>query len=157
MTKGHIAAIIAALVVSWASPVASAPRICAVSSADQEQVSRTVHSFYAALTKDDEAGFSAITAPTFYAYEVGRRLNGPELSATIRKAHGSGRIYEWNLGPIEVHGNCDVIWATWENHGRVGDSTGMRPVMWLESAALHRDGSRWVLDFLHSTPVGSAK
>ena len=156
MDATRVAAVAAVLLASWALPAASAPRTCALSDLDEAGVSRTIHALFAALAKDDEAGFGAVTSTDFYAYE-GKRVSGPELSAMIRKAHAAGRIYEWNLGPIDIHGGCNVAWATWENHGQVGDATAMKPVTWLESGALRRDGSRWVVDFLHSTRVAPAQ
>ena len=156
MNARHVAAIAAILFAGSAAPATAAPKACALLATDQTQISQAIRSIFTALAKDDEAGFSAATSSGFYAYE-GKRVTGPELTALIRKAHEAGRIYEWNLGPIDIHGGCDVAWAAWENHGRVGDATGMKPMTWLESAALHRDGSRWVVDFLHATRVAPAQ
>lgn len=142
-----------ALVLS--APAAEAA--CRTSKEDNKQVEAAVRGFYAALAADDEAGVARIATPTFYAYDVGRRFDtAAELAATIKQAHASGAVLEWNLGPIDIHVTCDTAWAAWENDGRVGRKDAMQPMHWLESAVLVRDGGRWRIRFLHSTRVPPA-
>jgi hypothetical protein len=136
--------------------VAASPPACSSSGADTEQAAGVVRSFYAALAADDEAAVGRLTAPGFYAYDVGKRFTAPELSAAIKGAHGSGVVLEWNLGPIDARVGCDLAWAAWENHGRVGTAAALKPMTWLESAVLRRDGGRWVMVFLHSTRAEAA-
>jgi hypothetical protein len=116
-----------------------------------------VRAFFAALAADDEAAVRRLTTPGFYAFEVGRRFTGPELSKVIADAHKSGRILQWNIGPVDARVDCNLAFAAWENSGAAGATGKMEPREWLESALLLRQGDRWAIDFLHSTPKDARK
>ncbi len=128
---------------------------CAVKASDTQAIDETIQSLYAALAKDE--ALDGIVGPGFYAFEGDKRFTGPELSAVIRQTHAAGRVLVWNLGPLDIHAGCEVAWAAWENHGAAGDAAATKPVTWYESAGLHRDGSRWVIDFLHAHRVAAPK
>jgi hypothetical protein len=152
-----------ALLVSCQSPAPTAgptalasARLCS-SPASAEQVSETIRSFFAALTIDDDAAVRRLTTPNFYAFEIGKRLTGPELSKIIADAHKSGRTIQWNIGPVDAHVDCNIAFAAWENTGAAGTAAKMEPRAWLESALLLRQGDRWVIQFLHSTPKDPRK
>jgi hypothetical protein len=140
-----------------AAPSASvSPRSCS-SAAAAQQVSHTVRSFFAALAVDDDSAVRRLTTPNFYAFEVGKRFSGPELSKLIADAHRSGRVLQWNIGPVDARVDCSMAFAAWENIGAAGTAAKMEPRAWLESALLLRQGDGWVIDFLHSTPKDPRK
>ncbi|HEY5721875.1 MAG TPA: hypothetical protein VIT45_06090 [Allosphingosinicella sp.] len=124
---------------------------CATDS-DARQVSGTIKSFFAALAKDDDAAVTRLTTSDFYAYDVGKRYTGPELSRLIADLHRSGRVLEWNIGPVDARIDCNLAFAAWENVGASGTASEMKPRTWLESALLVREDDRWLIRFLHSTP-----
>ena len=130
---------------------ASASRSCS-SQADTEEISQVIRAFFAALAIDDSAALTRLTTSDFYAFEVGKRYSGPELATLIADGHRSGRIWEWNIGPIDVRADCNQAFAAWNNTGAAGTAGNMQPRAWLESALLLRNGSQWVIHFLHSTP-----
>lgn len=139
-----------------AAPMANATtlassRSCS-SAAAAQKVSETIRAFFAALAVDDDAAVKRLTTPSFYAYEVGKRMTGSELSKLIADAHKSGRIIQWNIGALDARVDCNIAFAAWENTGVAGTAAKMEPRRWLESALLLRQGDRWVIDFLHSTP-----
>ncbi|HYJ82535.1 MAG TPA: DUF4440 domain-containing protein [Allosphingosinicella sp.] len=136
-----------------ASPVsvAAAKRSCSSDSAKQE-VAGTIRSFFAALAADDEEAVRRLTTPGFYAFDVGKRYSGPELSKAVADAHRSGRTIEWNIGPVDARVDCAYAFAAWENVGAAGTAPNLQPRTWLESALLVRRDGRWLIDFLHSTP-----
>jgi hypothetical protein len=117
-----------------------------------EHVSETIRSFFAALAIDDHAAVKRLTTLNFYAFEIGKRYTGPELSKLIADAHKSGRTIQWNIGPVDARVDCNIAFAAWENTGAAGTAAKMQPRAWLESALLLRQDDRWVIDFLHSTP-----
>lgn len=131
-------------------------RSCAPTATAIAEINDTVRSLFVALAKDDDAAVARLTAPTFYAFE-GERMSAPELSAAIRKAHQAGRTYIWKIGPLDTTVDCNMAWAAWENVGAAGIAPALEPRRWLESAALVRQGDRWVLAFMHSTPVKVSK
>jgi hypothetical protein len=111
-----------------------------------------VRSFFAALAVDDDATVRRLTTTSFYAFELGMRVTGPELSKLVADAHKSGRIIQWNIGPLDAWVDCNIAFAAWQNTGAAGTTGKMEPRAWLESALLLRQGDRWVVEFLHSNP-----
>lgn len=132
-------------------PASASQSPCASPEARQE-VSETIRAFFAALAVDDHAAVQRLTTANFYAYEIGKRYTGPALSKLIADAHAAGRVLQWNIGSIDARIDCHMASAVWENTGASGTAAKMEPRAWLESAVLLRQGNRWVIDFLHSTP-----
>ena len=154
MTRaGRLAAL--ALLIGVAAPIDGFAAPCAAKPADTGPITQAVQSLYAAMARDEP--LDAIVSPAFYAFEGDLRLTGPALSSLIRQVHADGKRLVWNLGPLDIHAGCDVAWVAWENHGAAGDASGTAPVTWYESAGLHREGSRWIIDFLHAHRVKAAK
>ncbi len=151
--SGLLAAL--ALLACMAAPVDAFAAPCAAKPSDTGRITRAIQSLYAAMARDEP--LDGIVSPAFYAFEGDKRLTGPELSGLIRQVHADGKVLVWNLGPLDIHAGCDVAWVAWENHGAAGDASGTLPVTWYESAGLHRDGSRWVIDFLHAHRAKAAK
>lgn len=125
---------------------------CAPSATAIADINHTVRSLFVALANDDDDAVARLTSSSFYAFE-GKRMSAPELSATIRAAHQAGRIYQWNVGPLDAYVDCNMAWAAWENIGASGIAPTLEPRRWLESAVLVRKNDRWVMEFMHSTPV----
>lgn len=140
-----------------AGPVASALAQPCASPAAAQEVSETIRAFFAALAIDDDEAVRSLTTPNFYAYEIGKRYTGPELSKLIGDAHKSGRVMQWNIGQVDARVDCNLAFAAWENIGAAGTAAKLEPRAWLESASLLRQGDRWVIDFLHSTPKDPRK
>jgi hypothetical protein len=127
------------------------------SPAATEAVSETIRAFFAGLAVDDDAAVRRVTTPNFYAFEIGKRYTGPELSKLIADAHKTGRIMQWNVGLVDVRADCNLAFAAWENTGAAGTAAKLEPRAWLESAVLLRQGDGWVIGFLHSTPKDRRK
>lgn len=138
------------------SQARSPARSCSTPAAAQE-IADTIRAFFLALSKDDEAALRNFTTPDFYAYEIGKRYTGPELSKMILDARKAGRILQWNIGQVDARVDCQLAFAAWENTGAAGTAGQMQPRAWLESALLVRDGKRWLIRFLHSTPKDPRK
>ena len=137
-------------------PAVAAPAACS-SPAATEDVAATIRAFYAALAIDDDAALARVTTPDFYAFEIGKRFTRAELAKAIADAHASGRILQWNVGQLDARVDCNLAFATWENTGASGPATKLEPRAWLESAVLLRQGGRWAIGFLHSTPKDPRK
>ena len=110
---------------------------------------------YAALTADDRDKFRAVTAPGFYAFDLGKRFSGDALMDLIKTAHGAGKVYVWTVSEPEVRVSGDIAWITYINRGSVKDTSGTKDVTWLESAVLRKDKDVWRIHFFHSTRVPS--
>jgi hypothetical protein len=129
---------------------AAEARTCAPASA-RDQVEATVRGLFVAAAADDDASWAKLLGPDFYAYDAGKRFDGPQLLATIKESHKSGRKLQWHIEDVEVHVDCDWAWENHVNRGAVGDANGMQPMNWLESTVLTYRKGQWRVVFLHST------
>lgn len=114
------------------------------------EIDRTIHDFFDALRKDDEASFKRLTTKSFYSFDVGKRFEGTELVDVVREAHAQGMQINWSIGSIDTKLSCDVAWSAWENVGNAGIPPDLQPVRWLESAVIIRENGSWKIDFFHS-------
>ena len=137
-----------------ASPVDA--RNCRSAPDDAARVDRAVHSFFAALAKDDPT-FERTVTKDFYAFELGKVINAAELFKLVEASHRAGRVINWGIGPMTVRVDCEAALATWDNRGSAGVPPNILPRRWLESAMLRRSPSGWRLEFLHSTVVSDTK
>jgi len=145
---------------SWAWALAAimclaCPVLASQPDRDQEKVIEAVRSMYAALTADDLDKFRAVTAPNFYAFDLGKRFTGDALMDLIKTAHAAGKVYVWTVNEPEVHISGDIAWITYINHGSVKDASGTKDVTWLESAVLQKEKGTWRIHFFHSTRAPS--
>jgi hypothetical protein len=121
-----------------------------------DAVIETIREMYAAAAIDDEASLRAIFTDDFYAFDGGKRFDGMELPALLKAAHAAGKRFVWTVSEpdVWVAQNCASI--AYVNRGSISDAAGTVPVTWLESAVLRFDGSRWRIQFFHSTRVPTA-
>jgi hypothetical protein len=73
-----------------------------------------------------------------------------ELAEVVEDAHCRGVRLNWSVGPLDTNLACDVAWSAWENVRSAGIPPDVKPVRWLESAALVRQNGDWKVDFLNS-------
>src|ERR1041385_2275114 len=105
-------------------------------SADQDQVTEAIRSFFAAASADDLEKLHAVVAPDFYAFDAGGRFTRDALMDMIKAAHAAGKVYVWTVNEPEVHLSGDTAWITYVNRGSIKDASGTKDVTWLESAVL---------------------
>ncbi|MFN2475332.1 MAG: DUF4440 domain-containing protein [Chthoniobacterales bacterium] len=131
------------------------PPCAAAPSPAEEEVTETVRSMFAAFAADDLPRFHAVTAPEFFAFDVGKRFDGEALMNLIKEAHAKGTLFVWKVTEPTVHVQGDVAWTTYVNDGSIQDPSGTKKMTWLESAILHKDEGVWRIQFLHSTRSSS--
>jgi hypothetical protein len=110
---------------------------------------------YRAASASDLAGFDALVAPGFYAYDGGMRLEGDALMKAVMQYQAKGVGFVWTVQDPDVHVFCDHAWIAYVNKGSIqmSASTPAVPTTWLESAELQKIGGTWKLVFFHSTRV----
>jgi hypothetical protein len=118
---------------------------------------QTIRDMYAALTVDDAARANRLFAPSFYAFDVGKRYTGESLVALVKSAHEAGKKFVWEVTAPAAQVSCDFAWVTWENRGSIADATTENKVIWLESAVLRWTDGRWQILFFHSTRGAEAR
>jgi hypothetical protein len=133
--------------------LASADAATAPRPSEQSQVIAAMETMYVALTNDDAALFRKVTAPTYYAFDGGKRFTGDELIALIQQLHARGDVYVWRVTEPEVLISGDTALITFTNAGSVQTDSVPRPAKWLESAYLRKDRGTWRIHFFHSTRV----
>lgn len=131
---------------------------CNDTPADKAAVADTLRTMYAAAISDDLAKFHSIAASSFYAFDNGKRFDGDALMVMAKKAHDKGYVYVWTVNDPDVHIDCDTAWITYTNKGSVqpSPSAAVIPLIWLESAVLHRYGGTWKIEFFSSALVPEA-
>jgi ketosteroid isomerase-like protein len=121
--------------------------------ADQDQVTETIRSFFAAAAADDLDKLHAVATPDFYAFDAGGRFTRDALMDLIKAAHAAGKVYLWTVNEPDVHISGDIAWIAYVNHGSIKDASGTKDVTWLESAVLQKEKGMWRIHFFHSTRV----
>lgn len=125
---------------------------------DTSQIVDIVKTVFVAAGADDVAKFDSLIAPGFYLYDGGVRFDGDSIMGLIKRLHAAGARYEWNVTQPDVHVTGSTAWVAHVNRGSVTDSSGStKPVTWLESAFLQKDGGGWKIVFMHSTRAPAAR
>jgi ketosteroid isomerase-like protein len=120
-------------------------------SPEQDRAVKAMESMYVAMSTGDFDLFHRVTAPDFFAFDNGTRLDGDALMQLVRNLHAAGKKYVWNVTEPRVEVFGDTALVTYVNRGSVQDESGRKDVTWLESALLRRDDGTWRIRFLHST------
>jgi len=120
-------------------------------SPEQSRVIQVIESMYVAATTDDLDLFHSVTAPEFFAFANGSRLDGDALMQLVKNIHASGKTYVWSVTEprVEIFGDTALI--AYVNRGSVQDESGKKELTRLESALLHKDNGTWRIRFFHST------
>ncbi len=146
------ATLLAALLLAPAFARAAEPA-CTTTPADQQAVTETIRTMYAAASTDDLAKFHSVTTPSFTAFDLGQRFDGDALMTMVKSAHTAGKVIVWTVTQPDVHINCNTAWIAYTNRGSLTDASGTVPLTWLESAFLQKDAGTWKIVFFHSTRV----
>ena len=120
---------------------------------EQSQIVDTVNTIFTALQTDDVAKLNSVTAPDFYVFEGGIRLNGETMMAFIKAQQAAGKSYEWSVTEPDIHISGNTAWIAYVNEGSISDASGRVDQQWLESAFLEKQAGVWKILFMHSTRV----
>lgn len=118
---------------------------------EDDPIAETMREMYRAAAADDFEALRAIFDEAFYAFDLGQRFDGMALPELIRQAHAGGAQFVWTVQDADTHIVGDWAWIAYVNRGSVSDGKAATAVTWLESAVLRNDGSRWRIQFFHST------
>lgn len=146
------ATLLATLLLAPAFARAAEPA-CISTPADQQAVTETIRTMYAAASTDDLAKFHSVTTPGFIAFDLGQRFDGDALMTMVKSAHTAGKVIVWSVNQPDVHITCNTAWIAYTNRGSLTDTSGTLPLTWLESAFLQKEAGTWKIVFFHSTSV----
>lgn len=148
-STAYIVLFLAALVVSTRPAAASDPN------AEKEKVVETIRTMFASMSNDDVVLFREITAPDFYAFDMGKNMTSSQLIEVVKNARASGMTFSWQVTDPQVHIDGQMAWITYVNRGSILIGADKRDMTWLESAVLRKADDSWRIVFLHSSPASS--
>lgn len=112
-----------------------------------------VQQLYAAVNRGDSAFVAHLFAPGFYAFDQGRRMTGPELTAQIDEIRNSRPPYTWTVEVVDAHVTCGMAWVSYTNRHVPLPGASVPLKAYLESVVLVWLGGSWKLEFFHSSPA----
>lgn len=124
---------------------------------DTHDVQQTVIDLFDALSKRDSVMLKANCTPDILIFEDGKVWNIDTMMGaiiTLKKLDDYTRINKIEFIHTEIHN--DVAWTTYHNQADIIVNGKSRSVKWVETVILIREGKKWKIKILHSTPDKSA-
>lgn len=122
-------------------------------STDEHSVQQTVIDLFDALSKRDSVMLKENCTVDILIFEDGKVWNVDTMMGaiiTLKKLNDYTRINKIEFIHTEIHN--DVAWTTYHNQADITVNGKNRSVKWVETVILIRDGKKWRIKILHSTP-----
>jgi hypothetical protein len=115
-----------------------------------------VKELFAAMSKHDGKAMQETATEDFQLLEHGEDWTMQQLVDAVQP---KGKPYERKnfFNQIRARQNGDMAWVSYWNKAEIRGESGLRTVVWLESAVMVREDNRWKVQLLHSTRVESDK
>ncbi len=109
-----------------------------------------VKELFAAMSKHDGKAMRETSTEDFQLLEHGEDWTMQKLVDAVQP---NGKPYERknSFSQIRARQNGDVAWVSYWNKAEIRRESGLRTVVWLESAVMVRENNRWKIQLLHST------
>ncbi len=109
-----------------------------------------VKELFAAMSIYDGKAMQETSTEDFQLLEHGEDWTMQELVDAVQP---KGNPYERKnfFSQIRARQRGDVAWVSYWNKAEISRESGLRTVVWLESAVVVREGGRWKVQLLHST------
>ncbi len=120
---------------------------------DQGDVHKTVINLFDALSNRDTLMLKANCTADILIFEDGKVWNIDTMMKAVislKKLDGYKRINKIEFIHTEIHN--DVAWTTYHNHAEISSNGKRRSIKWVETVILIKDGQKWKIKILHSTP-----
>lgn len=121
---------------------------------DAHDVQQTVIDLFDALSNRDSVMLKANCTADILIFEDGKVWNIDTMMGVIialKKLNDYTRINKIEFIHTEIHN--DVAWTTYHNQADITVNGKNRSVKWVETVILIRDGKKWRIKILHSTPA----
>jgi ketosteroid isomerase-like protein len=122
-------------------------------STDEHDVQQTVINLFDALSNRDSVMLKANCTADILLFENGKVWNVDTMMKaiiTLKKLNDYTRINKIGFIHTEIH--KDVAWTTYHNQADITVNGKNRSVKWVETVILIREGRKWKIKILHSTP-----
>lgn len=118
--------------------------------AEEHPAFQPVKDLFAAMSKHDGKAMQETSTADFQLLEHGEDWTMQKLIDAVQP---NGKPYERKnfFSQIRARQNGDVAWVSYWNKAEIRRESGLRTVVWLESAVMVREGDRWKIQLLHST------
>jgi hypothetical protein len=109
-----------------------------------------VKDLFAAMSKHDGKAMQETSTEDFQLLEHGEDWTMQKLVDAVQP---NGKPYERKnfFSQIRARQNGNVAWVSYWNKAEIIRESGLRTVVWLESAVVVREDDRWKIQLLHST------
>ncbi len=109
-----------------------------------------VKELFAAMSKHDGKAMQETSTEDFQLLEDGEDWTMQKLVDAVQP---KGKPYERKnfFSQIRARQKGDVAWVSYWNKAEIRRESGLRTVVWLESAVMVREHDRWKIQLLHST------
>lgn len=116
----------------------------------------SVKQLFAAMSQRDGQAMRETATEDFQLLEHGEDWTMQQLIDAVQP---KGQPYERKnfFSQIRARQVGDVAWVSYWNKAEIRRESGLRTVVWLESAVLVREHDRWKIQLLHSTRLESDK
>lgn len=109
-----------------------------------------VKELFAAMSNHDGKAMQETSTEDFHLLEHGEDWTMQKLVDAVQP---KGQPYERKnfFRQIRARQKGDMAWVSYWNKAEMRGQSGLRTVVWLESAVMVREGNRWKVQLLHST------
>lgn len=130
--------------------------LSSIAAAEDHPAFQPVKELFAAMSKHDGKAMQEQATEDFQLLEHGEDWS---MQMLVDAVQPKGDPYERKnfFKQIRARQEGNVAWISYWNKAEIRRSSGLRTVVWLESAVIVKDGDRWKVQLLHSTRVDSDK
>ena len=120
--------------------------------AEDHPAFQPVKELFAAISKHDGRAMQATSTEDFQLLEHGEDWTMQKLIDAVQP---KGQPYERKnfFKQIRARQKGDVVWISYWNKAEIRRESGLRTVVWLESAVVVKENDRWKVQLMHSTLV----
>jgi hypothetical protein len=127
-----------------------------IAAAEDHPAFQPVKELFAAMSKHDGKAMQEQATEDFQLLEHGEDWS---MQMLVDAVQPKGDPYERKnfFKQIRARQEGNVVWISYWNKAEIRRTSGLRTVVWLESAVIVKQGDRWKVQLLHSTRVDSDK
>lgn len=130
--------------------------LSSIAAAEDHPAFQPVKELFAAMSKHDGKAMHEQATEDFQLLEHGEDWS---MQMLVDAVQPKGEPYERKnfFKQIRARQEGNVAWISYWNKAEIRRGSGLRTVVWLESAVIVKVGDRWKVQLLHSTRVDSDK
>ena len=127
-----------------------------IAEAEDHPAFQPVKELFAAMSKHDGKAMQETATEDFQLLEHGEDWTMQKLVDAVQP---KGKPYERKnfFRQIRARQKGDVAWVSYWNKAEIRRDSGLRTVVWLESAVMIKQGDRWKVQLMHSTRLDADK